>query len=184
MWDSADADKDNIVTVIALVDSPDVIDQLYKTTTGFWAESDAAILNPSEDPEMRELETEALRAANASFGKEMAVRDRQWIAEAVEEAKASFTSDRMAAVQNLRDKHIAHLLAVSRRDKRGEVRPMKYGDEKELLEVAVRIVEKMRCAVSGKGFQFEDSWANARRDAGELWGACRFNFDSDPDKKQ
>jgi hypothetical protein len=40
---------------------------------------------------------------------------------------------------NLRDKHLAHSLSTSHREKIGPVQPVKYGDERDMLNETLPI---------------------------------------------
>ena len=77
---------------------------------------------------------------------------------------------------SLRDKHLAHSLSHTRREKGGLVAPMKYGDERDALNATIPIVETLYRWVNGKGFSFEDSRKIDRKNAEALWSACTFNI--------
>jgi hypothetical protein len=78
---------------------------------------------------------------------------------------------------NLRDKHLAHSLSETRRERKtGPVPPMKYGDEREVLSCSLSIVEAFYCWVSGKSFSFAASQEIARNNAGALWKRCTFDI--------
>jgi hypothetical protein len=72
-------------------------------------------------------------------------------------ALEALSSPRLASVMNLRDKHFAHSLTTTRREKQSPVQPMKFGDETTLLEASIPIVERLYCWVNGKGFSIKDS---------------------------
>ncbi len=76
----------------------------------------------------------------------------------------------------LRDKHLAHSLSETRREQKAPVAPMKYGDERDLLNASLPIVQALYCWVSGTGFSFEDSRKIHRANAKALWEACTFDI--------
>ena len=52
LWDGAEIDKENIATVVELIDSAPIIDALADQMRSNWADREPArLLNPSEDPE-------------------------------------------------------------------------------------------------------------------------------------
>jgi len=78
---------------------------------------------------------------------------------------------------NLRDKHLAHSLSETRRERKtGPVSPMKYGDEREVLSCSLAIVEAFYCWVNGKSFSFADSQVIGRNNAEALWNRCTFDI--------
>jgi hypothetical protein len=178
-WDSSDPEKENLATVVALVDDPAVAGLVTAETAAHWANTKGAIANPAGEAELREIEIEMLRTANLEFGNQMSARDRAWLSEAIAEAKSILGSEKLRSTMNLRDKALAHSLSITNREKRGVVQPMKYGYEKDLLEAAIRITEKLYCSVNGTSFDFKNSWRISRSNSAELWGGCKFDFSGD-----
>jgi hypothetical protein len=79
---------------------------------------------------------------------------------------------------NLRDKHLAHSLTQTRREQKvGPIAPMKYGDERVILEATLPIVEALYRWVNGCSFSFDDSREIDQRNAKALWEGCRFSID-------
>src|SRR5258708_27227306 len=77
LWDSAEMDKENIPTIIELIDHPEIIEALAQETGAHWKGQEAHILNPSDDPELSALEVDALRRSNDEFGEQQAQRARE-----------------------------------------------------------------------------------------------------------
>ena len=76
---------------------------------------------------------------------------------------------------NIRDKHIAHSLETTHREKKeGPVQPMKYGDETKLLNASIPILERLYCWVNGTSFSIENSQKIDQRNAEALWTGCKF----------
>ena len=80
----------------------------------------------------------------------------------------------MDALQNLRDKRLAHLLAYTRREKHGPVAAVKFGYETELLETSLKIIQCLYLGVCGTSLNFTDSRRIDRKYTKALWGACTF----------
>jgi len=78
---------------------------------------------------------------------------------------------------NLRDKYLAHSLTETRRERKdGSIDPMKYGDEREMLNASLPIVQALFCWVNSKSFNFEKSREIDRENARALWEACTFDI--------
>ena len=76
---------------------------------------------------------------------------------------------------NIRDKHIAHSLEATHREKKeGPVQPMKYVDETKLLNASIPILERLYCWVNGTSFSIENSQKIDQRNAEALWNGCKF----------
>jgi len=180
LWDSADLVKENIPTVIELIDHPDVIDALAHETASHYANRPIAYMSdPLDEPEIRELVLEALRKDEQDFGNQQASMLRRDLDVAIAEARSILNSAKHASVMNLRDKHLAHSLSESRREqKAGFIDPMKYGDERVMLEASLRIATALMCWVKGASFDFEESRRIDRRNAEALWLGCTFKAKS------
>ena len=175
MWDSADADKENIPTVVQLIDNEEVIEVLAAETRSHWTGGSGHLLNPSDDPELAAIERAAVKISNDQFGDEQALKAKTELMQAINESRAILSSSRLASVMNLRDKHLAHSLTTTRREKRAPVQPMKFGDETDLLNASVPIVERLYCWVNGKAFSIGDSQDIDQENAEALWNGCKFS---------
>lgn len=175
LWDTPDPDKECIPTVIELIDHPDVLASLAEETRSHWATIPTAMLNPSDDPEIERAAAEAVRRGNEQFGDEQAAKAKHHLDEAIQAARAIIASDKLKALRNLRDKHLAHSLSITRAEKAGPVDQAKYGHERDVLEETCAIVEKLYCWVNGTSFSVKDSREIDRKNAHALWGGCRFD---------
>jgi hypothetical protein len=177
LWDSAELEKENIPTIIELIDHPEVIEALAQETAAHWKGQEAGILNPSDDPELSLLEVDALRRSNDEFGERQAQRAREELREAVDSSRAILAAPKLTSMMNLRDKYLAHSLTETRRERKvGSIDPMKYGDEREMLNASMPIVQVLFCWVNGKSFDFENSREIDRENAKALWEACTFDI--------
>jgi hypothetical protein len=177
-WDSVDPDKENIPTIIELIDHPDVIEALARETSEHWTSMGASIIHPNTDPAMRSAAQEALERANREFGEQQADKGRAELREAIAKARGLLASPKLTSIMNLRHKRLAHSLSQTREEKKsGPIAPMKYGDERELLNASIQIVASLYCWVNGCSFDFEDSRKIDREHAHALWMNCKFNIE-------
>jgi hypothetical protein len=177
VWDSPEPEKENIPTIIELIDHPEIIETLAQESGAPWKGSSGHCFNPSDDPELRALEIEGLRQCNEEFGEEQSRRARAELRKAIDDSRAILASPKHASIMNMRDKHLAHSLTETRRERKaGSIDPLKYGDERDMLNASLPIVQALFNWVSGKSFNFEDSRSIDRENAEALWGACIFNI--------
>jgi len=175
LWDSVDPEKENIPTVIALIDDDTIIEALAEKTRSFWADHvGGTIINPSDDAELAELEQEALKQSNIQYGAEQASSAKIQLREAISDVRAVFGSVELSSLMNVRDKHIAHSLTETHREKRGPVPPMKTGGETTLMKRSIPIIEHLYCWINGIGFSIDDSQRIDRENAEALWTGCKF----------
>jgi hypothetical protein len=176
LWDRAEPEKENIPTIIELIDHSDVIEALAQETASHWQGTGGEVLNPSPDPTQRALEAQALRQIDKQFGQQEAQKARDELRKAIADSRAIIASPKHASIMNLRDKHLAHSLSETRREKKGPLAPMKYGDERDMLNATLPIVEALYCWVNGTSLSFQDSRDIDRNNAKALWEACTFTI--------
>jgi AbiU2 len=176
LWDRAGDDKENIPTIIELIDLPEVIEALAQETLGHWTGIGGHIMNPSENPALRALEAECLQRHNEEFGQQEAQKARDGLGKAIADARAILGSPSLSSIMNLRHKHLAHSLTETKLEKKaGPIPPMKYGDERKILLASLPIVEGLHCWVNGKSFSFANSQEIDRNNAEALWKRCTFD---------
>lgn len=177
LWDRAELTRENIPTVIELIDHPDVIDSLVQETAAYWHDLDSSLTNPPEDQELRALAEQALKSSNQQFGEEQSELARSELRKAISDSRALTASPKLSSIVNLRDKHLAHSLSETHRERKaGPLAPMKYGDERDILNSTLPIVESLYCWINGKSFSFEQSRRIDRKNAEALWQSCTFNI--------
>ena len=86
------------------------------------------------------------------------------------------SSSKLAGIMNVRHKHLAHSLSQTRKEREAPVELMRYGHEREVLEVSFPIVEVLHRRVNGSSFSFERSRMICRKHAEALWKNCRFEI--------
>jgi hypothetical protein len=60
LWDRAEADKENISTVIELIDDDALIEILADETRRHWVDNGSYLINPSNDPVLAAIEQESI----------------------------------------------------------------------------------------------------------------------------
>lgn len=176
LWDSVAPDKENIPTVVELINDLEIIETLAGETASHWKEQGGWVTNLPDDPELRAVTIEARQLSNEEFGERQAQRARAELRRAIDDARALVASPKHASIMNMRDKHLAHSLSTTRREKAGPIAPMKYGDERRVLSASLAIAQPIFCWVNGKSFDFDDSRRIDRENAKSLWEACTFDI--------
>jgi AbiU2 len=170
LWDRAELNRENIPTIIALINHPDVIEALAQETLSQWSSSGAHIAE--EDPELRAY----LERRDKQLGEEQAEKARVELRKAFDDAGAMRQSPKLTGIMNLRDKHLAHSLSQTYREQKGPIEPMRHGDERDVLEKTLPLVEALYCWVNCCSFSLEDSRNIHRKNAKALWMHCRFEI--------
>ena len=177
LWDKAEPEKENIPSVIELIDHPDVIEALAEETASHWR-GQGGVFNLPDDPELAKLTAQAMRRSNEEFGQEQAQKARDALRKGIADSRVILASDKHTSIMNLRDKHLAHSLSETRREKKsGPLPPVKYGDERDMLSATLPIIEALFCWVNGASLSFDDSREIDRKNARALWHACKFNIE-------
>jgi AbiU2 len=163
LWDSIDLAKENVPTIIELIVRPDVVEALAKETASHWD-------GQTSDADLERIDKE--------YGEQQAQKARTSLRRAIDDAHEIMGSARLQSIMNLRDKHLAHSLSQTRREQKvGPIAPMKYGDERVILDGTLPIVQELYCWINGCSFSFDDSREIDRRNAKALWEGCKFSID-------
>jgi AbiU2 len=175
IWDKADPNKESIPTVVNLIDTKEIIEMLADKVRRQWPSISGYVLNPSDDPQLAAIEQEAYRNSEIEFGNEQAAQVKMDLMQAISDARTILKSPRLTSVVNARDKHLAHSLTKTRREKHAPVPPMKNGDETDLLNASIPIVEGLYRGITNRGFSIRDSQDIDQANATALWNGCKFN---------
>jgi hypothetical protein len=144
IWDSSDPQKSSIPTIIDLINEAKIIEQLASETANGW---------PNEP----------------KFGKTRGELTKEHLKFAILSTKEIIDSSLFQGIANERDKHLAHSLDSTRREKTGPIPPMKYGDETKLLNKTFAIAEALHNGVNQTSFSFADSQKIHKRQSNALW---------------
>jgi len=177
LWDSARPDRESIPTVIQLIDDSDVIETLVQETAAQWQKREPQLPLDDIDPELHNEVIQQLRLNQEGFAQQEAQKAREGLRKAIHDSRLITSSQKLQSILNLRHKSLAHSLSVTDLERKlGEVEPMKYGYERDVLNSTLPIVEALYCWVNGCSFLFENSQKIARKNAEALWTACTFNI--------
>ena len=174
IWDSAEPEKENIPTVIELIDDDEIIETLGDDNLRHWT-GKSVLMNPSTDPQIAKLEQRAVMESERQFGEQQGEKAKSELRQAIADSRTIIASPRLTSVMNIRDKHLAHSLESTRRERKlGPIQPMKYGDETELLNASIPIIEWLYGWVNGMSFSIADSQRIDQKNAEALWSGCTF----------
>jgi hypothetical protein len=178
LWDHAHIDKETIPTIIELIDDQMVIDALADETRSHHANVQTPMSELNDiNPEEQDIIARLIQRTHLEFGDQQAARAIDGLRKAIEQARKIHESPQLASIRNLRHKHLAHNLTQTAEEKKvGPIAPMKYGDEREVLNSSISIVEALYCWVNGTSLSFEDSRGIDRKYAEALWNACTFKI--------
>ena len=157
LWDGIDQEKENIPTVVGLIDDPNIIELLVQECISHWAKLE----DGDPDATFRNKEGEKTRTALVS---------------AIADSMAIRSSDKLLSILNVRDKSLAHSLSTTHRERAGPVAAAKYGYERDLLSNSISIVKALYLGVNGADFDLESSQRRNRRNAKSLWEGCTFQI--------
>ena len=181
LWDRPSKDRESIPTIIALFNEPGLVDQIARNTHDPYAnEAEPADPDASNDPQHVAARNAWWRKDRSTFAQEAEQQVRERLAFAAKKAAEVGASSRLKAMRNFRDAYIAHNLALLEPDMKTEekVAPLRYGEERALLDDTVAVADALHCGLNGTSFDWEGSKQIARGNAAALWNNCAFNVPS------
>jgi hypothetical protein len=155
LWDGFDMSKENIPTVVELIDHHDVFESLAQEASTPWR---------------------GMGGAHEALGNHRGQEALRELRQAVRVSRAVCRSPRLKRTMNLRHKHLAHSLSQTYSERAGPVARMRHGDERRVLHASLPIVQALYRWVNGTSFSFEQSREIGRKNARALWEACTFNI--------
>jgi len=173
-WDGLDHDKSNIPTVVELVNNDEICKKVFDETKAHWTNIGTSHVDPDSDAATRAQVEKLVRASNEDFGHSEAEMAIERLRSSIKSARWTKHSRKLTNVMNMRDKHLAHQLEKTRAEGKGTVKPMKYGDEKDLLEKTIQVVGGLHLSINGADFDFSESTKIAQKRANALWSSCKF----------
>jgi hypothetical protein len=175
-WDGVDLEKANIPTVIELVDDPRISSQAAQDIEDHWRSVGHVAVNPDPDPAIQIKIDALLYESNKAFGRREGAKAVHRLEETIKAARETIASPKLRSVRNARDK-LAHRLKETRAEKgRVTVHPAKYGDEKDLLEETVNIIDGLHLSINGTNWDWQKSRRISRESARALWERCSFDI--------
>jgi hypothetical protein len=183
LWDDPPhIETESIPTIIALIDDPEVLEALAEETRSHHTSIPTVVFKSEPESEQEErIVAEAFDQANAEFGNSQAARALESLRSAITQSKQIRESSRLASIRNLRNKHLAHSVRVTKQEKRQAekgtaIAPAKYHDERIILDETIPIVEALSGWVRGASISLEDSRETDREYATALWSGCTFRI--------
>ena len=149
LWDKPDMANFSIPTVVELADDDDF---------------QRVLLNRME-PQFRDFPEQ--------IGQREAENTVQRLREAIAAARYMEKSEKLRSAKNLRNKHLTHLLKQTREERKRAVAPSKHGDEKDLLEETIKIVDGLMLGIKGVDCGWQNSRRIASKNAQALWAGCK-----------
>ena len=177
IWDHAASNTISIPTAIELIDDPAVIHCLQEEHFDAHAERGFRNLNPSEDPDLEEAIQVYFRISQRNFAATQAEKADAHLAACIEAVRDLERDKLILPIRNLRD-HISHSLFKTRRELSAPVARLKYGEERDLRNKSISLIQDLYTWVNGVSFDIAgDCVEQADRNAKDLWERCSFDFD-------
>ncbi len=174
LWDMARRekearDRDSIPAVLYLIDDEGVIRELVREIRNAHLNQGVRDLTHEEDEGTRKIIREAIARNRAKFADEQARKAQKWLADAIELGKETSSGEMLTSARHYRDHVIAHVLSRELEKARAPGRVAKYGDEKQLFKITLKIVDWLYLGVSGASFAWDMSFKNEKRYAEAFW---------------
>jgi hypothetical protein len=170
LWDKGERDAYSILTVIDLIDNDDVIDCISRMA----GETRLYVHDENRDLGETKEDREFVRKLLVAGGERDARKERRKIClltrRTIREAREIAASDMLKNVVNFRNKYIAHATGLTYAERDNGPLPLpKYGDETELLDRTLKIIERLDLCVQGISFMWQNSRDIEKRNAEYLW---------------
>lgn len=179
IWDKNDDNAISIPRAVKLINCQDVIDLIARDTKELHATSRPFVsgyddLNDDDIDEM-------VQASQLQFGVEQAENAQQYLKETIEGVTNAISDDVAKGLRNARD-HLSHSLSETR----GEIRAKKsgiavpkarLGQEKDLLEKTIKIIEELYVWVNGVSYDIQNEVTeDAKKCAEQFWRNLTFTL--------
>jgi len=181
LWDPPGTDRESIPTIIELFNEPALVDQIARDRHDLYAnETEPVDADASSDPQHVAARKAWWKKDRSAFARDAEQQVRQQLAFAADKAAEVRASSRLKAMRKFRDAYIAHNLTLPEPDMKTEekVAPVRYGEERALLEDTVAVADALHCGLNGTSFDWEGSKQIARGNAAALWDNCAFHVPS------
>jgi hypothetical protein len=160
---------------------PELVEQIARDTHDRYSnESEPVDPDASSNPHHVAARKAWRKKDRSAFAQDAEQQVRQQLAFAADKAAEVLASSRLKAMRKFRDAYIAHNLALPEPDMKTEekVAPLRYGEERALLEDTVAVADALHCGLNGTSFDWEGSKQIARGNAAALWDNCAFDVPS------
>jgi len=170
LWDASQPDRESIPTIVTLISDDDIRKALVKETEDHWVDLTATYLPADQnyDDETRRAIDASIRTSEQEFGAKEARKAHRWLKSAEKMVERVRKCPRFLALIDMRNHHVAHNLSAGAK-KKAHHATSKYGDENWLLELSIRIVDRLNLGVCGSSFGWDDSRRIAEKQARAFW---------------
>lgn len=176
LWDTARLGRESVQTVVSLVDDIEVRNALAEATFVYHSTlAEPRSLTPTRDPTEADILSRHWAKYRVRRAEEEKAKVQRWLAFAIGVAPKVERCIMKDSLRPFRNAYLAHNLDPDA-DKVKLPEKFRYGDEGKLLRLTVRVVDRLHLAVNGTSFDWEMAQEQARRNAEELWSACKFSF--------
>jgi hypothetical protein len=159
---------------VELVDSEAVIELVLQETRAQHAHVGSGTIKEVDEADAPHV-LDAVKEVQQKFRQEQAQRAAVELKTVIKQTRDLRKSDMMRSMRLLRDQRLAHNLVESDAQNVIEISPMKYGDERKILEQTLTIVETLYRWINSTGISFSHSREMDRKCAEGLWKACTFS---------
>ena len=171
LWDPPSAERECISTIASLVDSAAVIELVEADARASRAGVGHEILGEHTAEEIETIER-YMRELEAKEAEEWATKHTQQVRRACWNTRKVRASVKLRALQDFRNHHLAHSLAEGAKRAEPDVNP-RYGDERRLLEISIKTVDRFYLGLCGTGYMWDDLRKMRQRDADLFWRGVR-----------
>jgi AbiU2 len=157
LWDPPGTDRESIPTIIELFSEPALVDQIARDRHDLYAnETEPVDADASSNPQHVAARKAWWKKDRSAFARDAEQQVRQQLAFAADKAAEVRASSRLKAMRKFRDAYIAHNLALPEPDMKIEekVAPVRYGEERALLEDTVAVADALHCGLNGTSFDW------------------------------
>lgn len=178
LWDNAATNAISIPTAVCLLDKTSIFKNIEDDYRNWYANKERHHLSPNADAAVQMEIERFLQDLQNEEAKKMSIHTRLKLTNAMDMAKLTYNDSSTKVIKNLRD-HLAHSLTKTRAELKTPVEQAKYGQEKELLQKSISIIQDLYVTVNGTSFDiagevFDQETKNAR----DFWESCDFNLKS------
>jgi hypothetical protein len=176
IWDKPNPDRESIPTIIALFNTPELIDQLVTEVRASYANAPPGKFYDGDDAQEMATKKSWWKRERETIIRQVEKVTRDKLSFAVGKAAEIQQSSRLKRLVQFRDRYIAHNLDIAQPAMSDEasVEHLKYGDETTLLADTVAVASALHQGLTFGAFDWNGSRAIARRNARALWEGCSF----------
>ncbi len=174
VWDNDIREEaQTIPRIVKLISNRSVISALMKETCSHWPTHPFPVSDTVEGEALADSEGHSTWTFTDDFGRRQGAKAGWQLRTAVRKANTIIASQELQSIKNFRDKHIAHALSATKKEKAiGPIPVPARRAEIDLLKTTVDLAHTFYCWVNGTDFDFETSFEIRKGDAEALWKGC------------